>query len=325
MTGTQGPPSLGDYAEESRLIGRAWRPAAAAQPPPTTPVELEATSENPTDYVPRKVKPGPARADTSYIGGAPIPDGTCDILLRAIARNAAIVLSLPSEGSLQHRRSRFISNGTAGFWVEAPDGDELLVDNLLRSALPVGVSFTSGLHRVMFATPLQRREMKRINLTMRVPALRMAYPAETIRRRTQASARVPAGADVRVRVWQIDERAPLDARPKPPAEIACDLRDIGVAGIGLTFYGRGGDPPRVSSEGRLRVELSHPGGMLLVEGRVRHLSLAAGANSARGRVEFAAPRPDQDGGRTLEQLARIVADLQRQEQRPPRPAVCRLA
>lgn len=234
------------------------------------------------------------------------------------------MLSLPSEGSLQHRRSRFISNGTAGFWVEASDVDELLVEDLLRSALPVGVSFTSGLHRVMFATPFQRRELKRINLTTRVPALLMAYPAETIRRRTRESARVPAGADVRVRVWQIDERAPLGARPKH-AEIACDLRDISIGGLGLTFHGRGGEPPRLSSQGRLRVELSHPVGVLLVEGRVRHLSLAAGANSARGGVEFAAPRPDQDGGRTLEQLARIVADLQRQEQRPPRAAVCRLA
>jgi c-di-GMP-binding flagellar brake protein YcgR len=234
------------------------------------------------------------------------------------------VLSLPAGASLRHCPSRFVSNGTAGFWVEAPRGELPLVDNLIRSGLPVGVSFTTGLHKVMFASPLRQQELKRVNLTARVPALLMAYPAETtaVLRRTRESARVAPGSDVRVRVWQIDERAPLEARPKPQAEVPCALLDISTGGLGLTFYGRGGDPPRLARDGRLRVEVSHPGGLLLVEGRVRHLSHAAESNSARGGVEFAAAGRDADPART--QLARIVAGLQRQERRPPRAAACRI-
>ena len=229
------------------------------------------------------------------------------------------MLSLPVDGAVRHCRSRFLSNGTSGFWVEAPAGEEAAVDELIRSAQPVGVSFTQLERKVMFAVPFEEKDVKRVNLTERVPAVRMSFPPETtaVQRRTRETARVPAGADVKVRVWQIDEAAPLDARPKPQAEVACDLRDISTGGIGLTFHGRGDQPPRVSADGRVRVELSHPGGMLLVEGRVRHLSLTTGSNSARGGVEFARTAAP-DGGRTLEQLARIVADLQRDEQRAPR-------
>ena len=235
------------------------------------------------------------------------------------------MLSLPAGGALRHRRSRFLSNGASGFWVEVPPGEQALVDGLVGSGQPVGVSFTSGAYRATFATPFERQETKRVSLATRVSALLMAFPRETTvsLRRTRETARVPAGADVRVRVWRIDERAPLAARPKPQAEVACDLRDISVAGIGLTFRGRGAEPPRLAANARLRVELSHPGGLLLVEGRVRHLSLTTGANTARGGIEFAAPRPDHDAGHARAQLARIVARLQRQEHRPPRAAVCR--
>lgn len=236
------------------------------------------------------------------------------------------MLSLPAGGRLRHRRSRFLSNGTCGFWVHAPQGEESLLDELIRSGQPVGVSFTSSNYKVMFAMPFEQRELKRIDLTRRVPALRMSFPPEpaTIHRRTRQAARVPATADVRVRIWQIGERTPLSIPPRPQQEVACELRDISTGGLGLTFHGLGGHPPRLSTDDRLRVELSHPGGMLLVEGRVRHLSLPSGSNSARGGIEFAPTGAGQNGGRPLEQLARIVADLQRQEHRTPRAAAaCR--
>ena len=237
------------------------------------------------------------------------------------------MLSLPAEGGVRHRPSRFLSHGTSGFWVAAPADEGPTIEGLIRSRRPVGVSFTSADRRVMFAAPVELQGLKRVNLTERVPALMMGFPPGTtvVQRRTREAARVPAGADVRVRVWRIDERAQLTARPTPQEEVACDLRDISTGGLGLTFYGRGGDPPRVAPDGRLRVELSHPGGTLLAEGRVRHLSPATvGSNAARGGIEFASVRaqPDDDTP-AAEQLARIVAELQRQAQRAPRAATLR--
>lgn len=121
------------------------------------------------------------------------------------SRNAGLALSLPVDGAPRHCRSRFLSNGTAGFWVEAPADERPVIDELIRSAQPVGVSVTSGRHKVLFATPLERRDSQRVNVTTRLPALLMGFPRETttIQRRTRQVARVPAGADVRVRGWQV--------------------------------------------------------------------------------------------------------------------------
>src|SRR5688500_14357855 len=101
-----------------------------------------------------------------------MPGENYDALLEAIARNAGVVLSLPSSGTLRHFKSRFLHESTGGFWAEAMRGETNLVDSLIITQRPVGVSFKSGHLKVIFAAPIQRRSAgHRINATTEVEGL----------------------------------------------------------------------------------------------------------------------------------------------------------
>jgi hypothetical protein len=76
------------------------------------------------------------------------------ILSNAIARNAAAVLSLPSAGMLRHHKTRFLAETPEGFWVESAAGDRALIDDVIASVQPAGISFRGGIHRVAFTAPL---------------------------------------------------------------------------------------------------------------------------------------------------------------------------
>src|SRR5262245_53344282 len=102
-----------------------------------------------------------------------------EILLDAIARNSPVVLSLPSAGMLRHHKSRFLAEGDGGFWVESAPRDRLLVDELMASQNPVGISFRSGGQKVSFIAPiLQRDPSYRMNAQTILEALRLPFPAE---------------------------------------------------------------------------------------------------------------------------------------------------
>src|SRR5690349_3765858 len=104
-------------------------------------------------------------------------ESTNQILEDAIARNAAIVVSLPSAGMLRHHKSRFLGADESGYWVEAAPGDEALIDQLIAAAHPVGVSFKSGVNKVVFTSPITARQAEfRLNETTVLPALLVATP-----------------------------------------------------------------------------------------------------------------------------------------------------
>ena len=111
-------------------------------------------------------------------------EGAYDILLRAVARNADIVLSLPSgncdggSGALKHHKSRFLSGVPTGFWIESAPAEQPLIDALAGSGQPIGVSFRSGGETYRFATPIRRQDPLRINATERIPALLLGFPPE---------------------------------------------------------------------------------------------------------------------------------------------------
>lgn len=252
-------------------------------------------------------------------------EGTDDILLRAIARNADVVLSLPSaDGLPRHRPSRFLADVPTGFWVATPVADQPLIDALLASSKPLGVSFRSGHHKVFFSTSIRRQGALRVDAATRVPALLLEFPTddESIKRCTRRYVRVPEGADLRVRVWRIGQRASLFSVPVAHMEVPCDVCDLSTGGLGLLFHGRGGHPPAILPDDRLRVELHHPRGTLVIEARVTHLADAPTSwNVVRGGVEFVHPPKTLDGGRTLAHLARIVSALQLQASGAGRPAL----
>src|SRR4051812_1685417 len=100
-----------------------------------------------------------------------------DILLDAIARNAGIVLSLPSAGLLRHYKSRFLAEVKDGFWVESVPAERPLVEELVRTQMPAGVSFKSGLLKVIFTAPVIRHDPAyRVNVGMVLEAIHVSFP-----------------------------------------------------------------------------------------------------------------------------------------------------
>ena len=253
-------------------------------------------------------------------------DGNHDLLLDAIARNAGIVLSLPSAGMLRHHKSRFLSETAGGFYVESVPDEAMLVDSLIVSQQPAGISFKNGHLKVVFAAPVRRREPGySINATTQVEALMVSFPSEikAIQRRNNYRVKIPAGSELSARVWRIPQHAYLGDRPMAAQEIACELRDISTGGVGLSFKGKEGGPAKVSTEDRLRIELTTAGGKILVEGRMRHPVEPTKENQFRAGVQFKALENNLDGRQILAQLTRIVGELQREEVRRFRLGLCK--
>src|SRR3954447_1041141 len=104
----------------------------------------------------RLSKSPPDWADTGETRDRAMAADNYDTLLDAIARNAGAVLSLPSAGMLRHHKSRFLSESAGGFWVESAPGEAALIDSLIASQQPAGISFKNGHLKVVFASPIQR-------------------------------------------------------------------------------------------------------------------------------------------------------------------------
>jgi hypothetical protein len=240
-----------------------------------------------------------------------------DMLTDAIARNAGIVLSLPSAGMLRHHKSRFLDEGPGGFWVEAAPRDGPLVDSLILSQQPAGVSFKAGPLKVVFpAILLHRDPAYPINALVEVEAVLLAMPAEVkvIQRRNNYRVKILPG-EVTVRTWRIAEHAYLGDRPMHAQEVRCELRDLSVSGIGVVFRGEYGEPPKVSPEDRLRIEFTHGENKILLEGRMCYPVKPMKKTELRAGVQFKALEDNLDGRQILSQLTRIVGELQRDEVR----------
>jgi hypothetical protein len=241
-----------------------------------------------------------------------------ELLTKAIARNAGIVLSLPSAGMLRHHKSRFLAETPGGFWVESAPRDGALIDALVASGRPAGISFkASHLKAVFPAVVLRRDPAYQMNAFTQVQAVLLAMPGdiEVIQRRNNYRVHIPLGAPLSVRTWRIPERAHLADRPMHAQEIACELRDLSVSGMGVTFHGVNGEPPRVSTQDRLRIEFTHGEDTMLFEGRMRHPAAPSRGPTVRAGVQFKALEDDIDGRQILARLARIIGELQREEAR----------
>jgi c-di-GMP-binding flagellar brake protein YcgR len=171
---------------------------------------------------------------------------------------------------------------------------------------------------VVFGSPIQRRETgHRINATTAVEAICLSFPSEikAIQRRNNYRVRIMPGDELSVRTWRIAEQAPLRDLPMHAQEVACELHDLSLSGMGVLFRGECGGPPRISTEDRLRIELSHGGKQMLLEGRVRHPTRQPKQSSVRAGVQFKALEEDLEGRQTLARLSRILGELQREEAR----------
>ena len=257
------------------------------------------------------------------------------ILKDAVARGAAAVLSLPSDGMLRHHRTRFLVPADHdGFWIEAPPAaanERPLINQLITTRAPVGVSLKTGINKIVFASLVRQFEAALpVNDQTVVDALLLAWPdqVQAVQRRSDYRAALdPADADdLRVRCWRIAEHHHLRDKPLASAALRVVPRDLSAGGMGL-LYTPDPDGPKLADEQRLRITLAHresSGHELILEGRVRHTRPLPGGNYRLG-VQFKKLEDDLEGRQALAALTQIVGLLQRTEIRRKRIAASRAA
>jgi len=246
-------------------------------------------------------------------------ESTDQVLEDAIARNAAIVLSLPSAGMLRHQKSRFLGPDPHGFWVECTPGEDVLVDSLIESQQAVGVSFKSGVYKVVFTSPIKAKQAEfKLSDSVTVPALLIVAPTQLkmTQRRTSYRVAVPSEGGVSARIWRIGEKADLKAKPMAAAELGVKLLDLSTGGMGVLLAGKGGEPPKVTPEDRLRIDIWSERGTLTLEGHLRHRPGGKTADpTVRAGIQFKKLENDIEGRKSMALLQKIIGELQRLESR----------
>lgn len=240
------------------------------------------------------------------------------ILRDAVARNAGAVLSLPSDGMFRHHKTRLLAGEESGFWVERPQGDHELLEQLMATNQPVGVTLKTQIHKIVFTTIiLQYRADLRINTELAVDALLLVWPADlkAVQRRADYRVTIPLDADLTIRAWRIPDHHILRDRPPSACELDVKVRNLSAGGLALVWtpdQDDDGEAPPLAVDQRLRISVSYPDGELLLEGRVKHVrDLEEG--QVRLGVQFKKLENDIEGRQTLTELTHIVGQLQRDE------------
>jgi c-di-GMP-binding flagellar brake protein YcgR len=247
---------------------------------------------------------------------------TRDILAEAVARNSATVLSLPSAGMLRHHRSRFLNEVYDGIWIESVPSEQALIDELIGTAQPCGLSFKTGDKKVSFASKLLKTDAAfQVNADTTVPALLVARPAEVkaVQRRNNYRVRVPEDAGLRVQVWRIPEHVRLKDKPNRAAELTIELRDISLGGMGVTVIGIDGQPAKVLPDERVRVSLKlGEAEELIVEGRMRSPHAGNKADTVATGIQFKKLEDGLEGRQILSELTKLIGVMNLEEIRRAR-------
>jgi c-di-GMP-binding flagellar brake protein YcgR len=253
-----------------------------------------------------------------------MPEAEPDILSKAIARNSGAVLSLPSEGKLQHHKSRFLNETPEGVWLESIPQERALIQSLIAAAKICAISFKSSNQRVSFtATVLKLEQEFRVNETTTLPAVLIARPAEVkaVQRRNNFRVRVPGDANLTVRLWRIPDHFYLTDKPPRTSELALTPRDLSVGGIGATLLPQDGEPPKIVIGERLRVSVKENGRAaseeLIIDSRVRFIRPGENQSVYVG-IQFLKLQEWIEGRQVNAELTRIVGELQLEEVRRSR-------
>jgi len=243
------------------------------------------------------------------------------LLSDAIARNCALVLSLPSAGLLRHCKSRFLAESGEGIWIEMVADERALIEALIASGQPVGISFKAGEQKVAFATPATALDPKfRLNADTTISALQIAVPSQVkaVQRRENYRVHITKNSDVSVRLWRIAMRAHVNDRPQPSQQIPIELRDLSFGGMGVILRGVNGAAPKITTDDRLRIELTTPQTALILEGSMRSPSGPQPPDAICTGIRFKDLAGDLAGRHLLNQLTKIIGELQREEARRAR-------
>jgi hypothetical protein len=242
-----------------------------------------------------------------------------EVLADAIARNTGLVLSLPSAGLLRHHKSRFLAPAEDGFWVESVPGETPLIQELIGTGRAAGLSFRSGPNRVMFASPLKREEQNYcVSGATNVRALLIAHPdpalIKMIQRRSNYRVVLTPDMGMTARVWRMAARAHLDDKPLRTAELIVEARDFSVGGLGVVVRPNEHGEVKVSTEDRLRIEITYGQVVMVMEGRIRAPNGTPDPTAGlRTGIQFNALQDDLDGRKQLSRLNSILGELQREE------------
>src|SRR5262245_46703398 len=120
------------------------------------------------------------------------PPSTEQILTDAAARNAGVVLSLPSSGVIENIKSRFLAHTDEGIWVQINFKVIAEVAELIESQEPLAVSFKVARRRVTFPAQVLRVDTAfRVNEQSIVPGLLVSKPDEIDIVQRRAAYRAP--------------------------------------------------------------------------------------------------------------------------------------
>jgi c-di-GMP-binding flagellar brake protein YcgR len=250
-----------------------------------------------------------------------MPDKNVELLSQAVEGNVAAVLSLPSGGQLRHFKSRFLGLLDGQILLQAPGNDELPLSERAASGEDAAVCFRAGVEKVLFTSPIVRFEtVFWTNGDMTVLAVVIEFPTEikSVQRRNSYRAPVPANSGISLHVWKIPSYAILTDRPLRSQEIKTELRDLGTGGAGVRLIGRWADPPEVTENDRLRLELKEREQSWVFEGRMRPPAGEPEGNAIVTGIRFKKLDQELEGRRALAQITRIVGELQLSEVRRAR-------
>jgi c-di-GMP-binding flagellar brake protein YcgR len=254
-------------------------------------------------------------------------DKNAKLLREAIARNVMAVLSLPSAAMLRNYKSRLLGELDGGILLQSTLEARPLSEDLIRSKTPVVVSFRNETMRVVFASPILRIQPRfKINDELLVEAVLLAFPTkiQSQQKRFNYRVEIPPYTEISVRVWRMGPGDHLKTPPLAATELKTEIRNLSTGGVGVKLLGADGEPPKVCTDDRLRVELRFNNNALLIEGKMRKPSNSSKDWLITG-IEFEKLEQDFEGRQTLSQLVRIVGELQRTELRNVRMGLTKTA
>jgi c-di-GMP-binding flagellar brake protein YcgR len=203
----------------------------------------------------------------------------------------------------------------------------VLIEELIGSRQPCGVSFKSGDLKVVFAAAVNECNTSyRLNAATVVEALLLEYPAEikAVQRRASYRVHVPEDAGIAVKIWRKPPHALLEDLPLAVQAVTARLRELSTGGMGVVLNGNRGERPKINADDRLRIQITHRAHDLLLEGMLRHALERIDNSSVRAGIQFQPLTSDMRCRQTLAGLTRIVGDLQRTEVRRHRKGITQI-
>jgi c-di-GMP-binding flagellar brake protein YcgR len=216
-----------------------------------------------------------------------------------------------------HHKTRFLSEGPDGFWIESVPDERPTIESLMEGHGPVGVAFKVGHNSVAFTSVIRGFDpVFQVNDQTRVEALYLPFPENfrMLQRRQVYRVALPMTHDVGLRVWHVPEHAILRDRPLAVREVPVRMTNLSVAGLAaIARVGRKGEPPRMVLGERLRIVMTWQEEELLMEGRVIHARPASVKDQVVFGLQFKRLEKDIEGRQALAKLTEIVGVQQREE------------